>query len=238
MAANDLSDVQRRSQSRASTSSLHSASTQPNIDHGFADLYSAQWLDGGDHHHHHQTQPKGLTSTAATAGSHPLTPEEIILQAASQLESNPEFGGLDASMSTSIAGNGSQSFHHHSHANGMGHQQSLAGDSFSADNSFAELDSQIALERDPNEERDSSLALAGPPKPSRSSANNELEMRQLFNANQSRSLQEVAEELHGNERGPNSERTRQVFAMLWYAWHMHYVQSYGRAAGQFLTTSG
>ncbi|EFX01018.1 DNA damage and replication checkpoint protein [Grosmannia clavigera kw1407] len=216
MAGNDLSDARRRSQSRASTSSLHSASTQPNIDHGFADLYSTQWLDGGDHHHHHhQAQPKGLTAAAAAAGGHPLTPEEIILQAASQLEANPEFGGLDTSMTTSVAGNGSQSFHHHSHANGMGHQQSLQGDSFSADNSFAELDSQLAMERDPNEEGDSSLALAGPPKPSRSSANNELEMRQLFNANQSRSLQEVAEELHGNERGPNSERTRQVFAMLW-----------------------
>ena len=34
-------------------------------------------------------------------------------------------------------------------------------------------------------------------------------------ANQSRTLQDVAVELHGNERGPNSERTRQVFAMLW-----------------------
>ncbi|GJC82200.1 transcriptional regulator RFX1 [Colletotrichum liriopes] len=49
----------------------------------------------------------------------------------------------------------------------------------------------------------------------RSSANNELEMRHLFNANKHRGLQDVASELHGNERGPNSERTRQVFAMLW-----------------------
>ena len=50
---------------------------------------------------------------------------------------------------------------------------------------------------------------------SKSSANNELEMRELFQSNVHRSLQNVAHELHGNERGPNSERTRQVFAMIW-----------------------
>lgn len=214
MAANDLAEARRRSQSRASTSSLHSATTQPNIDHSFADLYSAQWLDGGDPHHH-QAQAKVLASAPGAPGGHPLTPEDIILQAASQLEANPDFGGLDTSMTTSIAPSGTQSFHHHNHTNGMSHQQPLPGDSFSAENSFAELDSQMAMDRSANEEGDSALALASTTKPSRSSANNELEMRQLFNANQSRSLQDVAEELHGNERGPNSERTRQVFAMLW-----------------------
>lgn len=53
------------------------------------------------------------------------------------------------------------------------------------------------------------------PAASRSSANNEREMQQLFMANKHRSLQDIARELHGNERGPNSERQRQVFAMLW-----------------------
>ena len=51
---------------------------------------------------------------------------------------------------------------------------------------------------------------------SRSSANNELDMRQLFQQNKARSLDSVATDLHGNERGPNSERMRQLFAMLWY----------------------
>src|SRR5208282_4529763 len=50
----------------------------------------------------------------------------------------------------------------------------------------------------------------------KSSAANEMEMRQLFHTNKHRTLPEVARELHGNERGPQSERTRQVFAMLWY----------------------
>lgn len=75
------------------------------------------------------------------------------------------------------------------------------------------------LDRDDNEDGDSISGPVGAAKPTsaRSSANNELEMRQLFTANRHRHLQDVAGELHGNERGPNSERTRQVFAMLWYA---------------------
>jgi len=52
-------------------------------------------------------------------------------------------------------------------------------------------------------------------KPSKSSAANELEMRQLFHQHKHRTLPDVAAELHGNERGPQSERQRQVFAMLW-----------------------
>lgn len=61
-----------------------------------------------------------------------------------------------------------------------------------------------------------SLAGNGPAKKaSKSSAANELEMRQLFQSNKHRTLPEVATELHGNERGPQSERQRQVFAMLW-----------------------
>ena len=67
------------------------------------------------------------------------------------------------------------------------------------------------------DEVDSLAGTSGPAKKaSKSSAANELEMRQLFQANKHRSLPEVATELHGNERGPQSERQRQVFAMLWF----------------------
>ena len=95
----------------------------------------------------------------------------------------------------------------------MGAHASM-GDSFIGNASFTDGDSQMIDREDNNEEGDS---VAGATKggASRTSANNELEMRQLFRANQSRTLQDVAVELHGNERGPNSERTRQVFAMLW-----------------------
>lgn len=85
--------------------------------------------------------------------------------------------------------------------------------------SFPEPDSQLLEGRsDEQDEVDSQVGASGPlKKGTKSSAANELEMRQLFHSNKHRTLPQVAKELHGNERGPQSERQRQVFAMLWYA---------------------
>jgi regulatory factor X len=92
----------------------------------------------------------------------------------------------------------------------------MPGDGYGAN--YGEGDSQLMEGRsDEQDEVDSLAGTSGPAKKaSKSSAANELEMRQLFQANKHRSLPEVATELHGNERGPQSERQRQVFAMLWY----------------------
>lgn len=83
--------------------------------------------------------------------------------------------------------------------------------------SYVEPDSQIIEGR--SDEQDDAESVAGATgagkKGAKTSAANELEMRALFQANRHRSLPEVAKELHGNERGPQSERQRQVFAMLW-----------------------
>lgn len=82
---------------------------------------------------------------------------------------------------------------------------------------YEEGDSQILEGRsDEQDEVDSLAEAAGTTKKaSRSSAANELEMRQLFHSNKHRTLPDVAAELLQNERGPQSERQRQVFAMLW-----------------------
>lgn len=138
-----------------------------------------------------------------------MSPEDMILQAATHMQSaNHEFA-MDGSMAAHM--------HHmayqHQHAHGMA-RHPLPADQFGTTASFTDGDSQM-LDRDENDDGDSMALASGIPKPARSSANNELEMRQLFSANRHRGLQEVAGELHGNERGPNSERTRQVFAMLW-----------------------
>ncbi|KAK0739231.1 RFX DNA-binding domain-containing protein [Apiosordaria backusii] len=188
-----LAKARKRPRSRGSTASMHSHTTQPNIEHSFADsqdVYgSSQWIPTNDHTHQH-----GLPQ---------LTPEDLLL--ASQLQTSRDYATeppLNASMQ-SVA-------FHHSHSMS---RQSISADSFAGNTSFD--DSQM-LDRDGNEDGDSFNGLQAPVKPgSRSSANNEMEMRQLFNASKHRTLQDVAEELHGNERGPNSERTRQVFAMLW-----------------------
>lgn len=53
-------------------------------------------------------------------------------------------------------------------------------------------------------------------KGSASSIANDLELRRLFRENQGRSIKEVAAQVLTNERGPKSEKTKQIFAMLWY----------------------
>ncbi len=158
-----------------------------------------------------------------------MTPEEMILQAASHIQA-----GADYSMDPTLdepSLSAATTFQHHADLS----RRSLSADNYSANNSFADPDSQLLDgdggmarrrsrpnnsfgEPDGNEEDyEHDIRGAASARPGRSSANNELEMRQLFQSNKHRGLQDVATELHGNERGPNSERTRQVFAMLWYA---------------------
>jgi regulatory factor X, other len=137
-----------------------------------------------------------------------MSPETMILQAASQMQ-----GGelsVDQSIASSAAVTHPMAYDQHPEMASHG----LSAETYIGNASFTEGDSQMIDRGDDNEEGDS---VVGAQKGSRSSANNELEMRQLFRANKHRTLQEIAMELHGNERGPNSERTRQVFAMLWYA---------------------
>ncbi|KAK0651892.1 RFX DNA-binding domain-containing protein [Cercophora newfieldiana] len=192
-----MAKARKRPRSRGSTASIHSATTQPNLEHGFPEApeaYSTQWMS----HDHGRRELVGAPSQ--------MTPEDLLL--ASQLQASRDFsldGPLNASMQ-SVAFN-----HHPSHSIS---RHSMSADSFAGNTSFAD-DSQM-MDRDPNDDNDSFVGAPGNSKSgSRSSANNEMEMRQLFTANKHRNLQDVAEELHGNERGPNSERTRQVFAMLW-----------------------
>lgn len=172
---------------------MHSATTQANIEPSFAEsaeVYSTQWLSNDAHH------PRELPNGPAQ-----MTPEDLLL--ASQLQASREFT-MDAPAHASMQSVPFQ------------HSHSLSRDSFGGNTSFAD-DSQM-LDRDGNDDGDSFNGASAPAKSgSRSNANNEMEMRQLFHSNKHRTLQEVAQELHGNERGPNSERTRQVFAMLWYA---------------------
>lgn len=195
----------RRTQSRGSTASIHSVTTTSNLDHSFADtsaVYSTQWLSQD------RTQPRELAPAPAHMAhmADHLGTEHMILQAASHLQATRDF-----SMDTSMGSVGhAVSFHQHAP---MGHAP-LPTDSMSVNNSFVDGDSQM-MDREGEGDGDSVAGVSGTGKAARSSANNELEMRQLFSQNKHRTLVDVAEELHGNERGPHSERTRQVFAMLW-----------------------
>ena len=199
-AARAAARTRKRPQSRASTTSIHSVTTQPTMDQSaFADasdIYAGQWIPNDQAHH-------------KVLGAAPqMTPEDLILQAADHMQNAAQEFAMDGSMGAPMGHPMSYQQQHHPMA-----RHPLPAEQFGANASFTE-DSQM-LDRD--EDGDSMAGMVGPTKSTsgRSSANNELEMRQLFSANRHRNLQEVAGELHGNERGPNSERTRQVFAMLW-----------------------
>ncbi|KAK4213343.1 transcriptional regulator RFX1 [Rhypophila decipiens] len=191
-----LAKARKRPRSRGSTASIHSATTQPNLDHPFPDpseVYASQWISA-NHNHPRELAP----------GPSQMTTEDLLL--ASQLQATRE-SFMEHAVSNSMQGVSFNASHSIS-------RQSISADSFAGNTSFAD-DSQM-LDRDGNDDADSFAGVPANSKPgSRTSANNEMEMRLLFNGNKHRTLQEVAEELHGNERGPHSERTRQVFAMLW-----------------------
>lgn len=197
-----LTKAKKRPRSQGSTASIHSAATQPNLDHAFTDVpevYQSQWIPND----HSRTRELGHPTTQ-------MIQDNMVL--ASQLHTSREFA-MDSQVNTSMQ----NVQYHDSHSMS---RQSLSADSFGGNTSFVE-DSQM-VDHDGNNDHGSYIGMASQSKGgSRSSANNEVEMRQLYVANRHRNLQEVAEELHGNERGPHSERTRQVFAMLWYVGHMY-----------------
>lgn len=47
------------------------------------------------------------------------------------------------------------------------------------------------------------------------SAANDIELRRLFREYQGRDLHEVAQQVLENDKGPKSEKTKQIFGMLW-----------------------
>jgi regulatory factor X len=198
----------KRPLSRASTTSVHSGATQPHIEqqqqqqHDVPQEYPKQWFD-----------PNALTQQRFGDISHQMTPEDMVMHSASQLQ-NPRGYDLDPSLAVS-QNQGLVYSHDHRYKPDIG-RHSVPADAYSI--GYNEGDSQLIEGRsDEQDEVDSAAGASGPAKKaSKTSAANELEMRQLFQTNKHRSLPEVASELHGNERGPQSERQRQVFAMLWY----------------------
>ncbi|KAI1108495.1 RFX DNA-binding domain-containing protein [Nemania sp. NC0429] len=208
-----MSQQHQRTQSRASTASIHSAAAQPTHERNLPVVhhttFQEQWQTNG---HGAMTHSKSISVAAHQMGQ-PMGQtmgSEEILRPAAQMPLHQSFP-VNSAVHQPV-GHGMSSYAHHptlSHG--------LQTDSFVTGASFTDADSQMMDRDDPDE----SDVLEGPRRikqksnSSRTSANNELEMRQLYQASRDRSLEDVAKELHGNERGPNSERSRQVFAMLW-----------------------
>lgn len=140
-----------------------------------------------------------------------------MLQAAPHLQPGRTYS-MDSTMSSM---NHSMSY--------QGHSNVMPQQSLSAHSSFMDMDSH-SIDRDDQMDGDSVTGATGTRKGTRSSANNELEMRQLYMQNKDRALADIARELQGNERGPQSERQRQAFAMLWLVSSRDAFMSYVRVS--------
>ncbi|KAI0596690.1 RFX DNA-binding domain-containing protein [Biscogniauxia sp. FL1348] len=202
----------KRTQSRASTASVHSIATQPTLDHSLPVSHHNAFADQWNPNDHGTLQTSRSMSAGPQMGQHmgqqmgqQMPAEGMILRPASQMQAAQSFP-MDSSMQSSVGS--AMDYSQHSAL----HQGLQPPDPYGPNASFTDHDSQM-FDRDDHDDGDSLAVPAAGTK--RTSANNELEMRQLFQANRHRRLNEVAAELHGNERGPNSERTRQIFAMLW-----------------------
>ncbi|KAI0874597.1 RFX DNA-binding domain-containing protein [Hypoxylon argillaceum] len=203
-----MSQQHQRAQSRASTASIHSVATQPNHERSLSVVhhgnFQEQWQPNG---HGAMPHSKDMAVVGHQMGQHMAG--EAMLRSAAQMPLHQPFA-MESGVHQPVGP--AMPYTHHPTL-----QHGLPVDSFVAGASFTDADSQM-MDRDDPEESD---AVEAPRRTtqkaasSRTNANNELEMRQLFHASQDRSLKDVAKELHGNERGPNSERSRQVFAMLW-----------------------
>lgn len=191
----------QRAQSRASTTSIHSGITQAEHPIPEGHGYMGPVYDAAPQMQHSQHRFQSIEQ---------MTPEDIIYQSAQQLRNPREYGSIiDPALS------GPHPSQHLSYGDNGSQQIQM-------DTSYMEDDSQMIDARSEEQEDAESVGGASVPvkKASKSSAANELEMRQLFQANKEKSLTEIAQQLQVNERGPNSERHRQVFAMLWYVCHI------------------
>lgn len=199
--------IRKRPQSRASTTSIYSAATHSVTGQHFADQaqdYQRHWYENQGNVHQQQHRFDGM--------EHQMSPEDMVMRSAQQLQ-NPREYGIDPALEAAV--NHSLAYPQDGPYRQDNTRHSLPADGYGT--SFAEDDSPMLEGRSDEQDEVDSLAGNGAArKGPKSSAANEMEMRQLFNTNKHRTLPEVARELHGNERGPQSERTRQVFAMLWY----------------------
>ncbi|KAI9762342.1 MAG: hypothetical protein M4579_000492 [Chaenotheca gracillima] len=188
-------NARRRPVSRASTTSVRSVSTQPSRPR----LSEQTELPQAQQQAHQQTASR-------------YSPERMLMQSAQQL-TNPHGFPLDPSLESSV--HDSLSYPSAAFRNGTPGLDQNAGEYQFDDGDSQMLDNlnEGALENvnGPTE------AKGGKPgkKHSGSSAQNELELKRLFRENSNRSLHDVAEQLHVDERGPQSERVRQIFAMVW-----------------------
>lgn len=216
-----------RRPSEGSTTSARSVNTQPNnIDAQQDDIQSfhaaAAWLaqqqqhqhqhQQQQHQHQHQQQQQNGQLRQIAPAPRANSPEYVLTNGLS-IQTTRDFS-VEPPVHNGMGAQFRFQPQHQPHQSLPQHmaRQSLPNEYMAHHGIGAQI-----MDRNDSPAPDSGLDIGNPPTRSRSNTNNDQEMRELFSRNNHRSLQDVAKELHGNERGPSSERSRQLFAMLWYA---------------------
>ncbi|KAL8997466.1 MAG: hypothetical protein Q9169_003246 [Polycauliona sp. 2 TL-2023] len=191
----------RRTKSRASTTSAASSGTQKTYP---------------EHQHHEPSH--GLPAQHPPNQHFSFTPEEMITRSEQQLTNPQPSYDFDPNPQPHVDYRGNDHFRGRSASLGQGphpsvpiprppfnHYESYDGRDPSA---FEQTSGEQAV--DENGTTDSRKK-----KGSASSIANDIELKKLFVENKGRPLKEVAAQVLANERGPRSEKTKQIFAMLW-----------------------
>ena len=176
--------------SRASTTSLNAPSIQP------AQAYC--------HVSESSYQPPPADPTVH------YTPEEMISRSQQQLTNPDQEYIIDPSLQDNIAEDRSMSEDHAYNANPDGMRPIMPHP-----NSFDGKDGLLPVTFNDDQTQDDGTSEMRKKRGSASSLANDLELRRLFKENHYRSLKEVASSVLANERGPRSEKTKQIFAMNW-----------------------
>ncbi len=186
----------RRPKSRASTTSMQSINTQPSHDAPHAPDTSF-----GFSSHHQQQQP-----------SYSYTAEDMLRQSVQQLKAPISDFALDPALQDRT-----KPSQVHTPSADYSTQGLEGRPLLERYRSFDGADSQLldATLEEPGQDGTEPDGVKKK-KGSASSIANDLELRRLFRENQGRSIREVAAQVLTNERGPKSEKTKQIFAMLWY----------------------
>ncbi|MCJ1405400.1 hypothetical protein MMC11_008628 [Xylographa trunciseda] len=195
--SNSTSVASSRPKSRQSTTSIQSNTTQPALPY-------YQTGDSAYNIGHPSTSFQPIAEAVAVQTLHQFADQNNHYT----IETSVQLDPANVQNSTHRVENG------YDNAAGMHEllQASLADDRNERQES--EVQTQDACEQENNAEN------VGPRKKgAATSAANDIELRRLFRENVGRDLHEVALQVLENDKGPKSEKTKQIFGMLWLSAH-------------------
>ena len=180
--------------SRASTTSLNTSNAHP--------IHSYS-------HAHELSQPPSRRPDHSELRRY--TPEGIIIKSGQQLVNLNREYAIDPSLQDPTVGTRSMSVDRALD----GHQGGMRPP-LNQQYSFETKESHFPVNfNDEQAQDDAGVSEAKKKKGSASSIANDQELRKLFRENHHRDLKDVASEVLAHERGPRSEKTKQIFAMNW-----------------------